>query len=55
MRKAVAAGAVYWFELLDEPPAQFLASLWLAPLSDDPQDQRDGFGLGLPAPWSPVA
>jgi len=54
MRKAVAAGAVYWFELLNEPPADFLAALWLTPLSDKPQDRCDGFGLALPAPWTPA-
>lgn len=52
MRKAAAPGAVYWFELLADPPAGFLDALWLAPLSDHPQDRRDGFGLCVPAPWS---
>lgn len=51
LRKAVAAGAVYWFECLDPPGQEDLARLWLAPLSDHAQDRLDGFGLALPAPW----
>lgn len=49
-RKAVAAGATYWFELLQggEP---HLSQLWLAALCDDEQDRRDGFGICLPRPW----
>lgn len=55
MRKAVAAGAVYWFELMDEPPAGFVDTLWFGSVSDHPQDRRDGFGLALPAAWTPNA
>lgn len=50
-RKLVPAGAVYWYQITGEID---LASLWLAALSDDEQDRRDGFGLVLPQPWSPV-
>lgn len=46
-RKAVAAGAVYWFEIL-AAPAGSPEKLWLHPLSDDEQDRRDGFGLAIP-------
>jgi CRISPR-associated protein Cmr3 len=53
MRKAVASGAVYWFELQGEAPDGFLDSLWLQPISDHPQDRLDGFGLALPAAWNP--
>lgn len=51
-RKAVAAGATYWFEVLagGEPE---LARLWLASLCDDEQDRRDGFGICLPRAWNP--
>jgi len=49
-RKAVAAGAVYWFEILDKP-AGWVDRLWLAPLNDDAQDSRNGFGLAVPGPW----
>lgn len=55
MRKAVAPGAVYWFELLGDPPSGFLDQLWLRPVSDHTQDRHDGFGLALPAAWLPPA
>jgi CRISPR-associated protein Cmr3 len=49
-RRAVAAGSTYWFE---SAYGEFDASpLWLAALSDDEQDRRDGFGLALVRPWS---
>lgn len=51
-RKAVAAGATYWFEVIDEPPAGWAEKLWLAPISDQPQDRRDGFGLVVPGLWN---
>ncbi|MBL8483894.1 MAG: hypothetical protein JNJ60_16985 [Rhodocyclaceae bacterium] len=51
MRKAVAAGAVYWFQIIAASPPDIAAKLWLAPLSDHLQDARDGFGLALPAAW----
>lgn len=50
-RKLVPAGAVYWYQITGEVD---LASLWLTALSDDTQDKRDGFGLVLPQPWSPI-
>ncbi len=53
-RKAVPAGAVYWFRFLATPSPADLAALWLASLCDAEQDRRDGFGLALPAPWTPV-
>lgn len=51
-RKAVAAGATYWFQLLDGVVGQ-LESLWLNSISDNEQDRRDGFGIALPRPWNP--
>lgn len=51
MRKAVAAGAVYWFEVLGDVPNNLHEALWLTALADDAQDQRDGFGLVLPTAW----
>lgn len=51
MRKAVATGAVYWFEVVGDVPAGAAEKLWLAAFSDDEQDRRDGFGLALPAWW----
>jgi CRISPR-associated protein Cmr3 len=51
-RKAVAAGATYWFDVVGEPPAGWASRLWLAPISDQPQDRRDGFGLVVPGLWN---
>lgn len=51
-RKAVAAGATYWFEIIGTPPDDWQQALWLLPLSDDPQDRLDGFGLAIPGPWN---
>ncbi|MBN2885888.1 MAG: type III-B CRISPR module-associated protein Cmr3 [Chromatiaceae bacterium] len=53
-RKLVGAGATYWFRLLDCPSSEALDPLWLASLCDERQDRRDGFGLALPAPWTPI-
>ncbi|MEI7844026.1 MAG: type III-B CRISPR module-associated Cmr3 family protein, partial [Gallionellaceae bacterium] len=50
-RKAVAAGATYWFEIEGEPPADWAEKLWLAPVSDIEQDRRDGFGIVIPGIW----
>jgi CRISPR-associated protein Cmr3 len=50
-RKLVPAGAVYWYQLVGDAD---LAALWLASLADHEQDRRDGFGLVLPQPWTPV-
>ncbi len=52
-RRAVAAGAAYWFEIVAgtlDPDA-----LWLTPLSDEQQARRDGFGLALIRPWTPIS
>lgn len=49
MRKATPAGSVYWFELLEG--ACDVEGAWLMPLSDDTQDQRDGFGIAAIHPW----
>lgn len=54
-RKLVPAGATYWFALTGEAEPEALRGLWLTSVCDDPQDRRDGFGLVLPAPWTPVA
>lgn len=51
MRRAVAAGATYWLEIIDgelDP-----AALWLHSMSDAQQDRLDGFGLALLRPWNP--
>lgn len=53
-RKLVAAGATYWFRLIDAPTLDALQPLWLTSLCDQEQDRRDGYGLALPAPWTPT-
>ncbi|MEJ2046038.1 MAG: type III-B CRISPR module-associated Cmr3 family protein [Reinekea sp.] len=49
-KKAVPAGATYWFEILDNHNAD-IASLWLSHLCDKEQDRLDGFGLALVFPY----
>ena len=52
-RKLMPAGGVFWFEVLQADDAA-LNALWLIHISDHAQDRRDGFGLVLPQPWSPL-
>ena len=52
-RKLVPAGATYWFEVLGDCEKDAAAAIWLASVSDEQQDRRDGFGLALPCPWAP--
>lgn len=47
IRRLAPAGSVYWFKLIAGSGADLLP-LWLAPISDNEQDRRDGFGLALP-------
>lgn len=49
VRRMAPAGSVYFFET-EETPAK-LPDLWLAPVSDRPQDRRDGFGLAIWGVW----
>ncbi len=51
-RRAVPAGATYWFKVKGEVKGD-ASVLWLRPLSDAEQDRRDGFGLALVRPWQP--
>ncbi len=51
MRKAVASGAVYWFEVL-EGDISSITNLYFSSVSDQIQDQKDGFGIVAVAPWS---
>lgn len=53
MRKAVSAGAVYWFEIQSGNPAELAQAQWQA-FSDNEQDRRDGFGIGLISPWQSI-
>lgn len=51
-RYTVPAGSVYFFDVvagsLDD---RGIETLWMAALSDEPQDRADGFGLSLSGVW----
>lgn len=49
MRKAVSAGAVYWFDIVTN--ANDVANVANQSICDDEQDKRDGFGIVAVAPW----
>lgn len=52
IRRMVPAGGVYFFENVSGESAAALAeSGWLQPISDDPQDRNDGFGLAVWGTW----
>lgn len=50
IRRMVPAGSVYFFEC-EKGAAAKLADCWLQSVSDDPQAQRDGFGLATWGIW----
>jgi CRISPR-associated protein Cmr3 len=50
IRRIVPAGGTYFFETVDGRETD-LADLWLEPVSDQPQDRRDGFGLAVWGVW----
>lgn len=50
VKRLVPAGGVYFFDVTAGDPAE-LATAWLQSVSDDEQDQRDGFGLGVWGVW----
>lgn len=52
-RRLVPAGSVYFVELEGTPEAlrQWCEETWLACISDDAQDRRDGFGLAVLGTW----
>ncbi|VTS00801.1 type III-B CRISPR module-associated Cmr3 family protein [Tuwongella immobilis] len=49
IRRMVPAGAVYFFEVLEN--REHLPELWLESVCDDEQDRRDGFGLAVWGTW----
>lgn len=51
VRWAVPAGSVYFLEVPQTFDRQNLTGAWLKPLSDDENDQRDGFGCALWGVW----
>jgi len=50
LQRLVPAGSVYFFQVIAGNAGQ-LADHWLQPVADEPQDQRDGFGLALWGIW----
>lgn len=52
VRWAVPAGSVYFLEVPHAFNRQKLLEAWLKPLSDDQEDQRDGFGCALWGVWN---
>lgn len=48
-RRMVSSGSVFVLELGGDPESRerWLESVWMKNLSDDAQDRRDGFGLGV--------
>ena len=51
IRRMVPAGSVYFFEVIQGDASQLADKMWLQSVSDDPQEQRDGFGLALWGTW----
>lgn len=50
VRRMVPAGSVYFFQVTGGSP-KTLADNWLQSVSDDEQEQRDGFGLSVWGTW----
>lgn len=50
-RRAVAAGAVYFFQAERDLQRDDIRALWLSCIQRPGQDQRDGFGIVVPAAW----
>lgn len=52
-RRLAPAGSVYFLELDGDENAleRFIARIWMHNVSDDPQDQLDGFGLAVLGVW----
>lgn len=50
VKRLVPPGGVYFFEIIDGKASAF-ADRWLEPVSDDKQDQRDGFGIAVWGIW----
>lgn len=51
IRRMVPAGSVYFFEIKEGNASQLADKMWLQSVSDDPQEQRDGFGLATWGTW----
>lgn len=51
VRWAVPAGSVYFLEVAGDFDREAWLNSWMKPLSDEQNDQRDGFGLALWGVW----
>ncbi|MFW5443053.1 MAG: type III-B CRISPR module-associated Cmr3 family protein [Methylococcaceae bacterium] len=51
LKRLAPAGTVYWFE--KEPGSFNAEGFWLTSISDDHVHDQDGYGLTLPAVWTP--
>jgi CRISPR-associated protein Cmr3 len=52
IRRLVPAGSAYFFQIVSGNTSEGLENLWLASVSDELQDQRDGFGLAAWGSWN---
>lgn len=58
VRRMVPAGSVYFFEVINGDPVEFVKEKWLMPMSDFDRrkgsfDQSDGCGMAVWGIWSP--
>jgi CRISPR-associated protein Cmr3 len=51
IRRMVPAGSVYFFEVTSGEAAALAEHSWLKSISDDEQEQHDGFGLAVWGTW----
>lgn len=51
MVKMVAAGAVYYFEVIKPEEGHTLSAAWMQPMSDTVENRNDGFGLAVWGIW----
>lgn len=52
VRYMAPAGCVYFFEVVEgKLTPEVMKKLWLSSICDDPQDNRDGFGIVIPGIW----
>ncbi len=52
LRRLVPAGSTYFFDVVKGDAGDLAEKLWLHSVSDEEQDQRDGFGLALWGIWT---
>jgi CRISPR-associated protein Cmr3 len=52
IRRMVPAGSVYFFEVINGDASQLAEKMWLQSVSDETQEQLDGFGLAVWGTWN---